>query len=1398
MTAGDRRRLDPDGAGGSAGERGQRRPGSKAAASRARLQRLSLARRVPPGLNPNELAALQASSGNAAVSQFVRVQRQDPPTPSAAGLLVEDSAPAEPDQLAKSVFLAELRTAVTAAANDTLAPYGRTAADCPFIERAFARYASQRADQIEGTLRRYAPEAANAATARAYLPAVTAQVRSGVRRWAAAGGPSAGGPAPADPTETLTAIGGLAGGLIAAAGRLLLRVRPGGRRDADPAAIKAGLGAGRPLEAGARDRMEGAFGADFGAVRVHDDQPAATAATQLNARAFTIGNDIGFAADDFRPGTPGGDALLAHELAHVLQQGDGPARAAERSAAERSAGAGPEPGEDPALERAADVSAGRALVSLWGGGSEALQEIGDRVGPTLRTGLRVQRCGGGLSGSDEKTWLDKVKAQSSSDLDTQAVSAADELRVLEATANQIRAKAAAKALISADVLTPWDEAFRAMVAMQPGLLKNKTLDPDLKAKATAALEVFYANFRKTVADKDYIQYTKSRSGVNLRKNPYLTEEKLKGERYPAFTADTEGILKRLRKASSVADWSEVVADFHSVAHAMDRYIADRLRMEAKKEEAKTLAGHEQKAGDAIANLEAALAKGEPDPVTANAAKVAMENFAVALRGIVAHADYMKKIEPKAVKSTPPYMARVSDFLSAEDLAAFQAELGRAHSAGQFRAVIERYKRMREARDRYLADEKIAGSSEEADRLVQSGGVSRGIDQLRQEHPDAQKVRTIFYPEPSETQLKDPGYKPVAIPIELFLFRQGDEWKLRDLTTPLEPKENEADAAPGKPPPLGELFDQLDSKLRFPRGLLTYKAADGTSGEQRTHAERELSDWLSLIGLTLAAVGLAVATAGASTAATALIISASVAGIGAAAAAMAERSEQGMLTTMDIVVGVSTIASEVFTALTAGMGKLIVSGAGKTGTFAKMAVLADRYYIPTTKIMMGTNVVSFITVSVKGAEDLRKIQESGASQDEQDLAGERLTQQMLLLGGITMLGLKGDIASFKSGRNLYFDPDFAEGGMARAMLKNDELLTGARRLSPTTELDALLARKDLPESLAHRMNAELSDALAHGRIPDPDLKRVLDKMPANATTAQLEAVLADLRRANRLVHAGVLGEGGKVLIDDVGGKLRVRVLLTDAELAKRGKALGTDTNVEVALARTDFDETFKAQVRRELSTAMATGQIDQEGFRKVIGSLKKAKDQRQATESLAELIHGNRIAESGLAKDTKVILGATQGVEYDLAGRKITIDPVADADSLYAGTDGAVHLDEVKNTVNALRQKLSEKPQQLQNMKAWLAADPSNRRIGVIIETEAGWTDLMRPNKGNPMAALKQLSTAQIPLRIAGRDLSASQLDALWDAIEAKAKSLKQYPPGPDFFAKMPTLADAETFLGIKL
>ena len=80
------------------------------------------------------------------------------------------------------------------------------------------------------------------------------------------------------------------------------------------------LGAGRPLDPANQRCYEGHLDAPLGDVRIHTDSTAAASASGLGALAYTRGPDIVFGTNHFAPNTATGSKLLAHELAHVVQQ----------------------------------------------------------------------------------------------------------------------------------------------------------------------------------------------------------------------------------------------------------------------------------------------------------------------------------------------------------------------------------------------------------------------------------------------------------------------------------------------------------------------------------------------------------------------------------------------------------------------------------------------------------------------------------------------------------------------------------------------------------------------------------------------------------------------------------------------------------------------------------------------------------------------------------------------------------------------------------------------------------------------------------------------------------------------------------------------------------------------
>jgi len=144
------------------------------------------------------------------------------------------------------------------------------------------------------------------------------------------------------------------------------------------------LGPGQPLDAQTRQRMESAFGESFEHIQIHNGPEAGEVNRRLSAQALTVGEHVAFAPGNYRPGTPVGDAMLAHELAHSLQQGGGPARASD--------GAPPVEPVGSALETDADHAAIGAMRTLSHAAGAAPAASFPASRPALRSALRVQRC----------------------------------------------------------------------------------------------------------------------------------------------------------------------------------------------------------------------------------------------------------------------------------------------------------------------------------------------------------------------------------------------------------------------------------------------------------------------------------------------------------------------------------------------------------------------------------------------------------------------------------------------------------------------------------------------------------------------------------------------------------------------------------------------------------------------------------------------------------------------------------------------------------------------------------------------------------------------------------------------------------------------------------------------
>lgn len=304
---------------------------------------------------------------------------------STTGLIVEDSiTDLSEGQMHKTEFLQELRTSICNTIGPVLATVGQTTEGCPYLNYWLDLYQEKSAAHIESTAKKYAPDAVNAKTTGEYISIITQRALRAAEIWAKTGklsGVPEGVPTTL-PNNPSSESDGKNRGVKRS--QIQAKSKDGKYKTTDdPIQIQEELGEGQPLSTEIRSRMEPLFGMSLSHVRTHTDSVAANLSNRVSAHAFTVGKHVAFGDNEYNPGTPLGDALIAHELAHVVQQGN------QNDASGNYESTGVNYNE---LENDADRTATGIVSSLWRRSVTSMETISYKAVPRLRSGLRLQRC----------------------------------------------------------------------------------------------------------------------------------------------------------------------------------------------------------------------------------------------------------------------------------------------------------------------------------------------------------------------------------------------------------------------------------------------------------------------------------------------------------------------------------------------------------------------------------------------------------------------------------------------------------------------------------------------------------------------------------------------------------------------------------------------------------------------------------------------------------------------------------------------------------------------------------------------------------------------------------------------------------------------------------------------
>jgi hypothetical protein len=221
--------------------------------------------------------------------------------------------------------------------------------------------------------------------------------------------------------------------------------------------LESQRGGGEPLPDAVRSKMELAFGQNFGSVRVHTDAAATAMTDRLDTKAVTQGDHVYFQAGTLDPGSDEGEHLLAHELAHVVQQ-----KNATATAPMTQRGSAPETAANDAADRVASGQPAGRLAPAGVGPARADPDEAPSLG-----GLRAQVSKAAHTPS-EIVGLEKITVDQ---LETLHV---DDLEALKRSTEAMMASASGPALAAGESPPIW-------VDYATNFIKDK-LDPVITAK----------------------------------------------------------------------------------------------------------------------------------------------------------------------------------------------------------------------------------------------------------------------------------------------------------------------------------------------------------------------------------------------------------------------------------------------------------------------------------------------------------------------------------------------------------------------------------------------------------------------------------------------------------------------------------------------------------------------------------------------------------------------------------------------------------------------------------------------------------------------------------------------------------------------------------------------------
>ena len=780
-------------------------------------------------------------------------------------------------------------------------------------------------------------------------------------------------------------------------GRTQVQTRTEGGKGAatTPPSVEQGIQSpAQPLHAETREQMEGKIGAGFDGIRIHTGAAAAAAADDINARAFTIGRDIVFGSNEYAPGTREGNRLIAHELAHVVQQGATPAMVQRE-----------EKDKDDEKKVPVTIVAGIASIDLpLGPYNDPFRiTVNSRSEKSALIGITNL---GKFSPSESKGFLMEFAQpvyHSDATHSGNSLIASGDMGVIASSSDRIELDLTGDRI--ADIIIS-DEVNRENSTDRKHYHTVRLQGPGIKEQTFyfTAIDGFVpariGDFNPSPFDRRFDRG----KGYETKDDYYARSDSLASGSLPGL--EGQGTYDQVIEA-------------HQRAMLQSRYEASRKGLITKRT---------YDAWGALSLTIMTMARrirtNQPVEIDAAAteqlaaqAKEFFEAFSAETR------NEFKKVKGRASVEKNEYTDEArTDILVTLVTGAGPALEGQIREK-QWAQALESYQTVVYGLDKWIArklseqktPEAAAETAEQSRKHLYLGNRIKGLETL--EGKKAKRIIAIFHPDKRFD--RNIGYA-AEIPLDLYYWREGNEWHLVNMLNPQDPTNytepvNATDDTNGLPQ---RLIHKLNDSRRLPEGIIHYRVPGEYSGQLDVVDELTWQDFFTYASYTLGALGLlltAIPSGGVSIVAYTALAGSALAGATAAGIDIYERASEGSLDVATAILDIAQIVSSLagIAAMGAGRFEMIARTAARKGTpltglMARAARGADMLYVPLRLTQMGADALSLAVFTGQTAKQLDAIEYGPGTDQEKARDKGLLLMQLAFTGGVFLLSLKGDL------------------------------------------------------------------------------------------------------------------------------------------------------------------------------------------------------------------------------------------------------------------------------------------------------------------------------------------------------------------------------------------------------